>query len=149
MIGNMQKVSAIHIKPVKKQAAEKKRSVLLLKDFGPQKDAYGGPGDRQITLLGQKDMEELKKDREKGICINRFIPNITITGSSKNLIKGRKYTLGETEIQISSVSKKCHEGCLLKEEENRICLLPLAARFASVLKSGTVTIDDSIVPVNS
>jgi MOSC domain-containing protein YiiM len=145
----MVKIQKIHIKPIKKQTATAVEKIQLIKDFGPEGDAYGGPGERQITLLGQEEIEALNNDREMGICIDRFVPNITISGSSQKLIKGQKYTLGETEILISNVSKKCHEGCRLREEEKRICLLPTTARFASILKNGLISIDDSIELINS
>jgi MOSC domain-containing protein YiiM len=124
--------------------AEEKQEIDLIKDFGPEGDAYGGPGERQITLLGFDDKKILEKDREKGICIKRFVPNLTISGSSKELIKGKRYSLGDCEIQISNESKKCHEGCPLREEKNRICLLPSTARFASIIKSGHVSIKNEI-----
>ena len=139
-----QKILNIHIKPVKKENALSKNEITLIKDFGPEGDAYGGPGDRQITLMGMEDLENLESDRKKGICINRFVPNITISDSSKELQKGQSYKMGDTEIQISETSKKCHEGCPLREEENRICLLPKTARFASVLKTGIIKINDTI-----
>lgn len=141
----MQRITDIHIKPVKKQKAVQREKIRLLENFGPEGDAYSGPGDRQITLLGRKDLEELKKDMDSGICISRFTPNITVSGSSKQLKKGKKYSLGETEIIISSVTKKCHDGCRLREKEKKICLLPGTARFASILKSGTIRIGDTVI----
>jgi len=144
----MIKVQRIQIKPVKKQSAREVEKIQLLKDFGPEGDAYGGPGERQLILLGDEEIKALQKDRESGLCIDRFVPNITISGSSKVLTKGRKYSIGETEILISNISKKCHKECHLREVEKRICLLPETARFASILKSGQISIDDSVELIN-
>lgn len=149
MINPMSHIQSIHIKPIKKEAAREVKEISLLTDFGPEGDAYGGPGERQLTLLGQREMETLKKDSDLGICIKRFIPNITISGSSTDLEKGCRYSIGETEILISPVSKKCHEGCPLREVEKRICLLPKTARFASIEKSGLIKVGDAIKLVNS
>ena len=145
----MEKIHSIHIKPVKKQPAEKRDSIDLIKDFGPEGDAFGGPGDRQLTLLGLDEIEALENDKELGFCIKKFIPNIAISGSSLQLEKGKKYSLGEAEIQISNISKKCYDGCPLKDIEKRICLLPKTARFASIEKTGLVRVGDSLKPVNS
>lgn len=140
----MMKVKELHIKPVKKGDAKAVEAVRLLKDFGPEGDAYGGPGDRQITLLGEDDIEELQKDSEKGLCIKRFTPNVTTTDSSSELVKGNSYKIGDAVIKVTSVAKKCHEGCLLRDEEKRICLLPKTARFASIIEEGTASISDRI-----
>jgi len=142
----MQKITEMHIKVSKKNI--QKDSINLIKDFGPEGDAYGGPGDRQITLLGEEDIKRLESDKEKGLCINRFVPNITLSGSTKELIKEMKYALGSCEIQISKISKKCHEGCLIRDEK-RICLLPSTARFASILKGGEIHISDNLKEINS
>ena len=141
----MRKIVGINIKPVKKQPAEKKQEIQLIRDFGPEGDAYGGPGDRQITLLGEEDLINLEKDRELGLCIDRFIPNLAISGSSRDLKKEERYSIGEIVIKISRITKKCHDGCRLRDEEKRICRLPSAARFASIENSGLVKIND---PVN-
>lgn len=140
----MMTIKELHIKPVKKEKARSMEKVKLIADFGPEGDAYGGPGDRQITILGVDDLAELEKDREKGLCIHRFTPNITVSGSSADLKKGKSYRLGGTEIRITDISKKCHEGCSLIEEEKRICLLPKTARFAAIEKEGTVSLGDNV-----
>ena len=142
-------IQKIQIKPTKKQPASEVEEIELIIDFGPAGDAYGGPGDRQIVLLGNEEIESLKKDRVLGLCIDRFVPNISISGSFQNLIKGQKYSIGEAEILISNISKKCHDVCRLRIEEKRICLLPKTARFASILKGGQICINDSVELISS
>ncbi len=139
----MGKIIALHRKPVKKQAAEKIDKMKLIKDFGPEGDAYGAPGERQISILGEDDIRDLSKDIDKGICIRRFTPNLTISGSSSTLEKGKLYKIGNIEIKISEAGKKCHKGCPLTDEK-KICLLPKTARFGSILTSGTIYIEDKI-----
>ncbi len=131
-------------KPVKKQVAEKLCTMNVIEGFGPEGDAYGGPGERQLTILGKDDLEILLKDREKGICIKRFAPNLEISGTSSKLKKGTYYKIGEVEIKISDTGKKCHKGCQLLEEK-RICLLPEKALFATIIKGGMIKVDDEIV----
>ncbi len=139
----MGKIIALHRKPVKKQPAEKIDKMRLIKDFGPEGDAYGAPGERQITILGEDDIRDLFKDLEKGICIKRFTPNLTISGSSSTLEKGKRYKIGNIEIIINEASKKCHKGCPLTDEK-KICILPKTARFGSVLTTGIINIEDEI-----
>lgn len=140
----MMTIKDLFIKPVKKGDATPLEKVELIAGFGPKDDAYGGPGDRQITLLGEDDKLALQADMDRGLCIKRFTPNIEISGSSSELIKGKRYSLGKAEITISPVSKKCHEGCLLREEDKRICLLPKTARFASIDVGAVVTRGEEI-----
>ncbi len=142
----MQKITELNIKPVKKQAAVNKNSLKLIKDFGPEGDAYGAPGERQITLLGEEDRNILDNDMEKGLCIHRFAPNLTISGSTAELIKGGKYKVGDIEIEISHITKACHKECEIIKEK-RICLLPKTARFGSVLNTGLVKIGDEVTEI--
>lgn len=138
----MKKIVDLQIKPVKKEAVIHSDELNLIEDFGPEGDAYGGPGDRQLTLLGEDDIQILNCDRERGLCIKRFTANITVSGSAGDLKKGQIWNLGETQIKISDFSKKCYDECLLRCEDKRVCRLPTTARFASVIKGGTIKIDD-------
>jgi MOSC domain-containing protein YiiM len=139
------KIVDLHVKPVKKEPMIQLQEMNLIKDFGPEGESYGGPGDRQITLLGADDMALLNKDREIGLCIKKMMPNITISGSSADLERGKTYILGDIPIKISDLKKQCYPECRLISEEKRICCLPKTVRFASVLKSGVIKINDSII----
>jgi len=141
----MMTVKALHIKQEKKGAAKSLEKLTLIEDFGPEGDAYGGPGERQITLLGEDDQRELEKDRDLGLCINRFIPNLTLSGTTSRLMAGDIYHLGKAVIRITAEKKVCHKGCSIIDEEKRICLLPGTARFAAILKSGEVQAGDTLV----
>lgn len=141
----MMNVEALIIKPDReKKERINLKEVKLLAGFGPEGDAFGGPGDRELTLIGSEDLERLEADRERGLCIRRFAANIIISGSSAALKKGATYRIGEAEILITSVTKKCYEECLLRTEDKRICLLPSVVRFASIEKSGKVSIGDGV-----
>lgn len=145
----MIQIRQIQTKAEKKQPAKEVKQIQLIKDFGPEGDAYGGPGDRQIIILGDEDIELLKKDREMGLCIKRFVSNVTISGSSQILKRGEKYSLGNVEILISDFSKKCYSECPIRSEEKRVCHLPQSARFASILNSGVISIDDTVELISS
>jgi len=140
----MKKIVDLHIKPVKKEPFVQLTEMKLLEDFGPEGDAYAGPGDRQVTLLGEEDIAALNTDIDKGMCIRKFIPNITVSGSTAVLKKDQTYNLGNAVIRISMTSKKCYEECLIRCEENRICRLPATARFATILNGGVIRINDVI-----
>lgn len=134
----MMTVKALYIKPVKKGEARTVEKINLIKDFGPEGDAYGGPGERQITLLGDEDLKGLEEDREKGLCIKRFSANIILEGSTSLLKEGDILKLGKATIRITGEKKVCHKGCAIVEEEKRICLLPGSVRFASIETGGEV-----------
>lgn len=138
----MMTVKALHIKPVKKGETKSVEKLKLRKDFGPEGDAYGGPGERQITLLGEDDLKGLEIDREKGLCIKRFTANIILEGSAAQLKTGEIYKLGHATIRITGEKKVCHKGCVIVEKERRICLLPRNARFAAVETGGQVETGD-------
>lgn len=116
----------------------------LIRDFGPEGDAYGGPGERQITLLGEEDLKGLEQDRERGLCIKRYTANIILDGSTAELKEGETYKLGDTAIRITAERKRCYPECLIVSDDRRICLLPGAARFAAIEKSGQVKTGDTL-----
>ena len=142
----MMTVISLHIKPVKKGKTESVKEMELIADFGPVGDAYGGPGDRQITLLGEDDIEALEEDREKGLCIKRFTANIILTGSAASLNENEIYRIGEAAIRITGVKKRCFPECAIVTDEKRICLLPGRARFASIEQGGSVKKGDILKP---
>ena len=116
----------------------------LIADFGVKGDVKAKGGDRQLCLADEDKLNEYR-EQGKGLCVNRFMPNITTTGLDySNLKEGDKFKIGGAEIEISSTLKKCFPECEFVQS-GRICQIKKSCAFAKTLKSGTITAGDEII----
>ncbi len=137
------KVLKINIKKQNGQNIELERA-LLIKDKGIDTDKNAKGGERQISLLSLNVREMIQRGEIDGLCIKRYIENIIYSGEP--LIRGKTYKIGEAEIQISETNKACFPECI-NIINNIKCPLAEAAFFAKIIKTGFISLDDVIEPL--
>lgn len=138
------KVLAVNIS---KEKGTKKTNVhccVLLKDFGLEGDAHGGPWHRQVSLLANESIEKM---RAKGFNVSYgdFAENITTQGIDLvNLPLGTRIRIGDHVIlRVTQIGKECHERCAIYYQAGE-CVMPKEGIFAEVLSDGEVKTGDEI-----
>ena len=116
----------------------------LKTDFGIVGDAHSGNWHRQVSLLG---IESIDKMIAKGAKVTpgNFAENITTEGIDLCALEiGSKLKLGsDVELEITQLGKDCHSRCEIFEQIGD-CIMPREGIFARVLKSGSISVGDTI-----
>jgi MOSC domain-containing protein YiiM len=140
-------VKNIKISKIKKQPKTYLEKGYFRESYGLEGDIHSGSGERQISILAAETREKIKKEKLDGLCTAKFDENIETEGIELyNYPVGTKLKIGEAEIEISEVGKKCYKECpIIKEKQT--CILSRECIFAKVIKSGWVTQGDRIEEV--
>ena len=121
-------------KGVQKRPVER---ALLREEHGIDGDAHAGNWHRQVSLLADEDIEEM---RGRGIDIGygAFAENITTSGVPlSGLPVGTRLYLGESVLEVTQIGKECHHGCAIYQAVGD-CVMPRCGIFARVVKGGTI-----------
>ncbi len=110
-------------------------------------DAHAGAWHRQISLLADESVEVFSNQSPSGrrITSGEFAENIL----TKDLdltewsVLDRLF-IGDTELEITQIGKKCHgDGCAIYREVGN-CVMPKEGLFARVKKGGEIKGGDQI-----
>lgn len=116
--------------------------IVLRPGIGIEGDAHAGDHHRQVSLLG---MEDIEKVQEKYPELNPgdFAENITTRGIELPVIPvGSVLRIGETELEVTQIGKKCHSGCAIMELVGD-CVMPRRGIFARVKKGGVISLEST------
>lgn len=125
---------------VSEQKGEQKRPVDFLElqpEHGIVGDAHAGTWHRQVSLLAEEDIATI---RGKGIDIafGDFAENITTIGVDLSALPiGARLFLGEAELEVTQIGKKCHHGCAIFQTVGD-CVMPRKGIFARVIRGGVI-----------
>lgn len=131
---------------VSKNKGERKRQVdqIWLKvGKGVEGDAHAGSGEREVSLLAK---ESIDKMAASGLQVGPgdFAENITTEGIDLvSLPVGTLMSIGEAEVEITQIGKKCHSRCTIYQQAGD-CIMPREGVFAKVLRGGRVAPGDPI-----
>jgi MOSC domain-containing protein YiiM len=143
--GQRGKVLAVNTSEEKGTKKTNIQSCALLKDFGLQGDAHGGPWHRQVSLLANESIEKM---RAKGLTVGYgdFAENITTEGIDLvHLPIGTEVRIGNSVIlRVTQIGKECHERCAIYYQAGD-CVMPKEGIFAEVVTEGEVKVGDKIV----
>lgn len=129
-------IKELYIKPRKGEPAQFRESLNLLENRGAEGDIFAG-GERQICIFYEESRRKAAKLGEKP-CLKKFSCNILLDGEMpKNLKLGSLLRIGESELLITQIGRKCHELCA---EQN--CPLIGGAVFARVAKGGKIEVGE-------
>ena len=109
-------------------------------------DAHAGPWHRQISLLAEESVDQMRAaglELPPGI----FAENILTRGLElKSLPVGTVLRVGTALLAVTQIGKECHTDCAIRQAVGR-CIMPTDGIFAVVLKSGAVRPGDEIEAV--
>ena len=113
----------------------------LIAGVGLFGDVHKSRPDRELSLADV----EIKKNNAviKGLCTDRFIPNIVFEKNSSEILSGMLYTIGDALIRITYKGKNCFPECPLVQAANP-CGLSENVLFAVVVKNGRIGIGDCL-----
>lgn len=140
-MGTIKGICISHIRGIQKsEVAEADLKV----DWGIVGDAHAGNWHRQVSLLSYEKIQEFK---EKGaeIVSGAFGENLIVEGYDLgNLPVGSRFRIGdEVELEITQIGKECHSHCEIYKAMGD-CIMPREGGFAKVIKSGHITLGDTI-----
>jgi len=120
---------------------ETKKSVdkaQLIANSGIEGDAHAGAGHRQISLLDNSDINDM---REKGLELEpgAFGENLVVEEIDLGSVGiGSVLEIGDAKLEITQIGKVCHNRCAIYEKTGN-CIMPRTGIFAEVSAGGEIT----------
>lgn len=113
----------------------------LIDDFGIEGDAHAGKWHRQVSLLALEKIEDFRK-KGANVDFGVFGENLVVSGIELNKLPiGQKIRVGETELEVTQIGKKCHDKCAIFYQVGQ-CIMPTNGIFTIVLKGGKIKVGD-------
>lgn len=113
----------------------------LIEDFGIEGDAHAGKWHRQVSLLALEKIEDFRK-KGADVDFGAFGENLVVSGIELNKLPiGQKIRVGETELEVTQIGKKCHDKCAIFYQVGQ-CIMPTNGIFTIVLKGGNIKVGD-------
>jgi molybdopterin adenylyltransferase len=112
---------------------------IEITQLGVQDDAHAGPWGRQVSLLAKESIDKFSKEAGRKIKYGEFAENITTEGITLHLTKPLdRFVIGDTELEVTQIGKKCHgENCAIFREVGN-CVMPKEGIFCRVIRTGKI-----------
>ena len=118
-------------------------SIRLEVGLGVAGDAHAGAWHRMVSLLPEESVDEMRELLPK-LAAGDFAENILTRGLSlKDLPVGTVLEVGECELAMTQIGKKCHSDCEIHRITGK-CVMPTDGVFAVVTRGGTVRPGDPV-----
>lgn len=139
----MGKVKAICISERRGTQKNFVEAATFITEFGIEGDAHAGDWHRQVSLLGQGEIDDFKARGAK-VEPGAFGENIIAEGFTfKTLPVGTRLQCGEVFFEITQIGKECHAHCAIYQQIGD-CIMPREGVFARVLHGGTIEVGDDL-----
>ena len=112
---------------------------IELNDMGVLYDAHAGPWGRQVSLLAKESIDKFAAKAGRTINHGEFAENITTVGIILHKTKPLdRFIIGDTELEVTQIGKKCHgSNCAIFREVGN-CVMPTEGIFCRVIKNGRI-----------
>lgn len=119
---------------------------ILLTDKGVEGDAHAGDWHRQVSLLALESVNKWGAKAGREVAFGEFAENITTEGIILyETNPGDRLIIGDAELEVTQIGKKCHgTGCAIFREVGN-CVMPKEGIFAKVISTGKVKAGDKII----
>lgn len=139
----MGKINAICISEKRGTAKKLVETAHFVTEFGILGDAHAGDWHRQVSLLGQIEIDDFKA-RGAQVEAGSFGENIIAEGFTfKNLPIGTRLQCGDVFFEITQIGKECHSHCAIYRQIGD-CIMPREGVFARVLHGGDIKIGNNL-----
>jgi MOSC domain-containing protein YiiM len=138
------KVISVNISE-KKGTIKTPRKAITLNQLGVENDAHAGDWHRQVSLLAIESIHKFEKKLGRSMEYGEFAENITTQGIVLyETLPGDRFLIGETELEVTQIGKKCHgDGCQIFQIVGS-CVMPKEGIFCKVIKGGSISPNDQI-----
>ncbi len=120
---------------------------IRINGLGVEGDAHAGDWHRQVSLLSMESIERFSAAAPgRTFVCGDFAENITTRGLDLSEVAVLdRFTMGDVELEVTQLGKKCHgDGCAIFQEVGQ-CVMPKEGIFCRVVREGVVTPGDTIV----
>ncbi len=118
-------------------------SIKLEVGSGVVGDAHAGSWHRQVSLLPNESVDELREVLP-ALAPGDFAENVLTEGLDlKSLPVGTVLAVGEALVVVTQIGKKCHNDCEIKRLVGK-CAMPSEGIFAVVIREGEVRRGDGV-----
>ena len=139
----MGKINAICISERRGTAKTLVEAAMFVTEFGIDGDAHAGDWHRQVSLLGQAEIDNFKA-RGAQVEAGAFGENVIAEGFTfKELPIGTRLRAGDVFLEITQIGKECHSHCAIYQQVGD-CIMPREGVFARVLHGGTIKVGDTL-----
>ncbi|MBN2347324.1 MAG: hypothetical protein JXJ22_00720 [Bacteroidales bacterium] len=127
----------------KKGTIKKPVESISINAQGVAGDAHAGDWNRQLSLLGIESIKKFEKEAGRKIVYGEFAENITTEGILLyNCSPLDRFIIGNTELEVTQIGKKCHgSSCAIFKEVGN-CVMPKEGIFCRVIKGGKIQAGD-------
>jgi MOSC domain-containing protein YiiM len=121
---------------------------IKLDSKGVVNDAHAGDWHRQVSLLGKESFDKFSIEAGRKVEFGEFAENITTEGIELyKTTPGDRFLIGNVELEVTKIGKKCHgTSCAIFKEVGN-CVMPKEGIFCKVIRPGEIRKGDSIVYV--
>jgi molybdenum cofactor synthesis domain-containing protein len=118
---------------------------ITIVDTGIVADAHAGMPNREVSLLARESAERFSREIGRDVAFGEFAENITTRGlDMREVYLLDRLRIGEVELEVTQIGKKCHgENCAIFREVGR-CVMPKEGIFCRVIRGGVVKAGDPL-----
>ena len=138
------KVSVLSVNISEKKGIIKKPiDFIELNSLGVATDAHSGKWHRQVSLLAKESIDKFSKEAHREIQFGEFAENITTEGLLLyHTAPLDRFCIGEIELEVTQIGKKCHgDNCSIFREIGN-CVMPKEGIFCRVINGGKLQAGD-------
>ena len=118
-------------------------SARFVTEFGIDGDAHAGDWHRQVSFIGQAEVDAFKARGAK-VTAGSFGENIIAEGFRfKDLPIGTRLRSGQVFFEVTQIGKECHNHCAIYQQLGD-CIMPREGIFARVLHGGEIKVGDEL-----
>lgn len=138
-------VYAVNISERKGTVKREVPSIKVRPEWGIEGDAHAGNWHRQISLLAEESIDEMRRQVRFRLINGVFAENINTVGIDlKALPVGTILKVADAVLRVTQIGKDCHnDGCAIKRATGS-CVMPTEGIFAEVVEPGTIRAGDPI-----
>ncbi len=119
---------------------------ITINENGVKGDAHAGVLKREVSLLSQEKIDHFSAETNgRQYKPGEFAENITFSTNELDKIQvSDRFKIGEVELEVTQIGKKCHgDKCAIFVEVGK-CVMPKEGIFCKVINGGNIKSGDEI-----
>ncbi|MBR0061505.1 MAG: hypothetical protein IJP68_08495, partial [Selenomonadaceae bacterium] len=142
-VDDMGKIVAICVSEKRGTQKTLIESAHFVTEHGILGDAHAGDWHRQVSFIGQAEIDEFK-NRGAQVEAGAFGENIIAEGFRfKDLPLGTRLRSGRVFFEVTQIGKECHSHCAIYQQIGD-CIMPREGVFTRVLHGGDLQVGDEL-----